>query len=62
MSLDQQTTQALTQAELEEFREIFSLVDRDGGGTISKDELKTLMSTLGIKATQVCVGIMVANR
>ena len=35
------------------FREIFNLVDLDKGGTISKDELKQLMNTLGLKPSQV---------
>ena len=34
------------------FREIFNLVDLDKGGTISKEELKQLMNTLGLKPTQ----------
>ena len=42
----------LTEEELAEFREIFNLVDLDKGGTISKDELKQLMNTLGLKPTQ----------
>lgn len=33
----------LSQEEIAEFREIFCLVDRDGGGTISKEELGELM-------------------
>lgn len=33
----------LTAEELAEFREIFNLVDRDGGGTISQAELGELM-------------------
>ena len=41
----------LTPEELAEFREIFNLVDKDGGGTISKEELGELMETLGIDAT-----------
>ena len=41
----------LTAEELAEFREIFNLVDLDKGGTISKDELKQLMQTLGLKPT-----------
>jgi hypothetical protein len=40
-------------SELRELREIFSLVDRDGGGTISPEELKALMQTLGLKSNQV---------
>ena len=39
----------LTDEELAEFREIFNLVDLDKGGTISKEELKQLMNTLGLK-------------
>ena len=34
------------------FREIFNLVDLDKGGTISKEELKQLMNTLGLKPSQ----------
>jgi hypothetical protein len=45
----------LTAEELAEFREIFNLVDLDKGGTISKDELKQLMNTLGLKPSQVRV-------
>ncbi|KAI9144544.1 hypothetical protein BKA69DRAFT_1055607 [Paraphysoderma sedebokerense] len=45
--------------ELVEFREIFSLVDKDGGGTISKDELALLMQTLGLRAGKVELEIMV---
>ena len=33
----------LTPEELAEFREIFNLVDRDGGGTITQEELGELM-------------------
>ena len=42
----------LTAEELAEFREIFNLVDLDKGGTISKEELRQLMTTLGLKPTQ----------
>lgn len=35
----------LTEEEISEFREIFNLVDRDGGGTITKEELGELMVT-----------------
>jgi calmodulin len=37
------------QDNINDLREIFNLVDLDGGGTISKDELNTLMFTIGIK-------------
>lgn len=41
----------LTSDEIAELREIFNLVDKDHGGTISKTELAELLMTLGIKAT-----------
>jgi len=49
----------LTEEELSEFREIFNLVDLDKGGTISKDELKQLMTTLGLKPSQDELNAMV---
>ena len=42
-----------------ELREIFNLVDEDRGGSISKEELRTLMETLGISATQEEIDKMV---
>jgi|AntRauTorckE5430_2_1112549.scaffolds.fasta_scaffold59289_1 calmodulin len=39
------------EAELDEMREIFSLVDKDGGGTISNEELSELFSIVGIEAS-----------
>ncbi|KAG5181620.1 hypothetical protein JKP88DRAFT_257924 [Tribonema minus] len=51
----------LTAEEVAEFREIFSLVDRDGGGTITKVELGDLMDTLGIEATAEEIELMVAE-
>ena len=51
----------LTAAEEVEFREIFNLVDRDGGGTISKEELGKLMETLGIRASQDEINMMVSE-
>ena len=44
----------LTEEEIQEFREIFNLVDKDKGGSISKEELGELMDTLGISASPVC--------
>lgn len=41
-------TQNLSAEEIAEFREIFHLVDKDGGGSITKDELVDLMETLRI--------------
>lgn len=40
----------LTASQVNELREIFNLVDTDGGGTIDNDELGTLLYNLGIKA------------
>lgn len=51
----------LSEEEINEFREIFNLVDKDGGGSISKDELAELMDTLGIEATQEEIDHMVGE-
>ena len=42
----------LTEAQIEEFREVFGLFDKDGGGTISNSELGTVMRTLGQYPTE----------
>ncbi len=49
----------LSRAELQEFLEIFNLVDLDHGGTISKEELGQLMTTLGIRASKVELETMI---
>ncbi|KAF0974497.1 hypothetical protein FDP41_006529 [Naegleria fowleri] len=46
-----QLRKALTEEELKEFKEIFDLVDTDGGGSIQKEELRQLMETLGLNPT-----------
>jgi len=51
----------LTEEELAEFKEIFDLVDEDGGGTIDKSELKRLMETLGLKPTEKDLDEMMAE-
>lgn len=51
----------LSHDEIAEFREIFNLVDKDGGGSISKVELGELMETLGIEATQEDIEAMIAE-
>jgi Ca2+-binding EF-hand superfamily protein len=43
----------LSVQQLQELIEIFSLVDIDHGGTISTDELATLMKTLGLSTNKV---------
>jgi Ca2+-binding EF-hand superfamily protein len=42
----------LTEEELKEFQELFDLVDLDHGGSISPEELGSLMETLGLKPSQ----------
>lgn len=49
----------LSAEEINEFREIFNLVDLDRGGTISKDELQQLMVTLGLKPSKEEIDAMV---
>jgi len=49
----------LTKEEEKEFREIFNLVDRDRGGSISKAELAQLMDTLQINASQQEIDLMI---
>lgn len=52
------TSKDITEEELQEFREIFDLVDEDKSGEISKDELKKLMITLGLKPTDEQIDTM----
>mmetsp|Transcript_8666 Transcript_8666/g.28571 ORF Transcript_8666/g.28571 Transcript_8666/m.28571 type:complete len:157 (+) Transcript_8666:155-625(+) len=51
----------LTDEEVKEFREVFDLVDKDHGGTISPVEVKELMSLLGMYPTMEEVEAMVAE-
>lgn len=51
----------LTPEEISEFREIFNLVDKDGGGSITKSELADLMDTLGIDATPEEIDFMISE-
>ena len=44
-----------------EFKEIFNLVDRDGGGTITAEEMGSLIETLGIYAKPEEVRQLVAQ-
>lgn len=43
---------ALTEEEVEEFREAFSLFDKNGDGTITSNELAVVMKSLGQKTTE----------
>ena len=45
-------------AEVKEYREIFQLVDLDGGGSIDDEELGELMDLLGMNATKEEVNTM----
>ena len=49
----------MSKEELAEFREIFDLVDKDKGGSISRDELGELMDTLGIRASKAEIDLMI---
>jgi len=51
----------LSAEEIAEFREIFNLVDKDGGGSITKVELAELMETLGIEATPEEIDSMISE-
>jgi Ca2+-binding EF-hand superfamily protein len=46
------STTASSASELAEFREIFALVDRDMGGTITRNELGELMTLLSISVSE----------
>jgi Ca2+-binding EF-hand superfamily protein len=50
-----------TKEELQELAEIFQLVDTDHGGTISRDELLSLMNTLRIDVTNNELDLMMAE-
>ena len=51
----------LSPEEINEFREIFNLVDKDRGGSITKVELSELMDTLGIDATPEEIDLMISE-
>ena len=51
----------LSEQEIEEFREIFNLLDRDGGGSISAEELTELTEMIGIEASTKDIEHMIAS-
>jgi len=59
MSIRRYGNISLTREQEEEFREIFSLVDRDGGGSISKSELGDLLRTLNLSISPQELDLMV---
>lgn len=42
----------LTEAQIQEFKEAFTLFDKDNNGTISKQELSTVMRSLGLSPSE----------
>ncbi len=51
----------LSEQDLQEFREVFNLVDTDRGGSISSEELGRLMETLGIKTSKEELELMISE-
>merc|ERR1712130_115430 len=51
-SLGRRLVEELPAAKLQEFAEIFSFFDRDGGGSIGTDELEQVMRTFGWSPTE----------
>ena len=49
----------LTEQQIEEFKEVFSLFDKDGGGSISSTELGTVMRILGQNPSQKEIEAMI---
>jgi len=58
---DMKNHHGLSEEDLNEFREIFNLVDTDRGGSIGIEELKRLMDTLGIRTTPEELKLMVSE-
>ena len=53
MAEKEQTGDSLTDEQIAEFKEAFSLFDKDGDGTITTKELGTVMRSLGQNPTEV---------
>lgn len=52
---------SLTDAQIQDFRNIFDLLDLDKGGSISQKELRHLLASLGMKVTKEEVLAMIAS-
>ena len=51
----------LSEEQIEEFKEAFSVFDKDGDGTITLDELSIVMKSLGRNATREELKAMIAE-
>ena len=51
----------LTQDEIEQFKEAFSLFDKNGDGSVSTSELGTIMRSLGQTPTEAELKDIIAN-
>ena len=51
----------LTQDEIEQFKEAFSLFDKNGDGSVSTAELGTIMRSLGQNPTEAELRDIIAN-
>lgn len=49
----------LTRAEIAEYKEVFSMFDMDGDGTVDANELGTVMATLGVNPTAAEIAEMI---
>ncbi|CEO97542.1 EF-hand domain-containing protein [Plasmodiophora brassicae] len=56
---DKQAPLAISPEELEQLKQIFSLVDVDNGGSISQGELEKLLTTLGMRVTSDELDMMI---
>jgi len=51
----------LTEEQIAEFKEAFSLFDKDGDGTISGKELEAVMTALGEPIDKASIDLMIAS-